>query len=117
MVSISIILRKPPYGTIDASEAVRHALGAITDDIPVKFILVDGGVNSARRGQDIGTTEYLSIEEGLKDCLDMGVEIYAERKSLIEEGLDITHLIQGVRAISSSEMAEILSSSDVTLIF
>ncbi len=117
MGSINIILRKPPYGNIDASEAIRHALGGITEEMSVNLILIDGGVNAARKGQDISNTEYLSLEEGMKDCIDMGIEIYAERISLKEEGIEATHLIDGVRVISSSEMAEILSSADVTMIF
>ncbi len=117
MESINIILRKPPYGTIDASEAIRHALGGITEGISVNLILIDGGVNAARKGQDTSNTEYLSIEEGIKDCIDMNVEIYAERASLKEEGMETTHLIDGVKVLGSSEIAEILSSTDVTMIF
>ncbi len=53
MGSISIILRRPPYGTVDAPEAIRHALGGITEDMAVRLILVDGGVTAAKKGQDI----------------------------------------------------------------
>lgn len=117
MARINIILRKPPYGTIDASEAIRHALGGITEEMSVNLVLIDGGVNAARKGQNICDTEYLSIEEGIQDCINMGVQIYAERLSLKEEGIETTNLINGIRIISSSEMGEILSSSDVTMIF
>lgn len=117
MGSINIILRKPPYGTIDASEAIRHALGGITEDMSVNLILIDGAVNAARKRQDISNTEYLSIEEGMKDCIDMGVQLFTERLSLKEEGIETTHLIDGVRVISGSEMVELLSSTDVTMIF
>lgn len=44
MEKIAMILRKPPYGDINAAEAVRHALGAVSGDIAVSLILVDGGV-------------------------------------------------------------------------
>jgi len=32
MGSISIVLRKAPYGTTDAAEAIRHALGGATEE-------------------------------------------------------------------------------------
>ena len=49
MGSVSIILRRPPYGSVDASEAIRHALGGIIEEMEVKLILVDGGVAAARK--------------------------------------------------------------------
>lgn len=117
MGGITIILRKPPYGTVEAPEAIRHALGGITEDMSVNLVLIDGGVNAVRKGQDISNTEYLSIEDGIRDCIDMGVDIYAERMSLKDEGLESHELIEGVSVISGSEVAEILASSDVTMIF
>jgi sulfur relay (sulfurtransferase) DsrF/TusC family protein len=74
--SISVILRRLPYGTVDASEAVRHALGGITEDMAVKLILVDGGVAVAKKGQNTNSTEYLNMESGIIDCIDMGAEVY-----------------------------------------
>ena len=117
MESVGIILRRPPYGSVDASEAIRHALGGVTNDMNVKLLLVDGGVQSAQKGQDISGTEYQSIEEGVGDCIDMGVEVYVERGSLRDEGMESQELIEGVNVISSSEIAEILSSADATMIF
>ncbi len=117
MESISLILRRPPYGTVDAPEAIRHALGGVTEDMAVKLILVDGGVNTARKGQDVSNTEYLSMEEGLRDCIDMGVDVYAEKASLKIEQLEAGELIEGVIIANGSEIAEIIKASDVTMIF
>jgi len=117
MESISIILRKPPYGTVDAPEAVRHALGGITEDMAVKLILVDGGVNAARKGQDISDTEYLSIEDGIRDCIDMGVDVYVDKTSLRDEHLEIDELIEGIIIANGWEIAEIIGESNATMIF
>ena len=117
MESISIILRKPPYGTVDAPEAVRHALGGITEDMAVKLILVDGGVNAARKGQDISDTEYLSIEDGIRDCIDMGVDVYVDKTSLRDEHLEIDDLIEGIIIANGWEIAEIIGESNATMIF
>lgn len=117
MGGITIVLRMPPYGTVDAPEAIRHALGGITEEMSVNLVLIDGGVNVARKGQDVSNTEYSSIEEEIRDCIDMGVEVFADRVSLRDEGLDQQEIVEGVRVISGSEMAELLSSADVTMIF
>jgi sulfur relay (sulfurtransferase) DsrF/TusC family protein len=117
MASISIILRKPPYGTADASEAVRHSLGAITEDMAVNLILLDGGVATAKKDQNTDSTEYLNMESGIVDCLDMGAEVYADEMSIIEAGLKIKDLIEGVRISNSREIAGIILNSDTTMIF
>jgi sulfur relay (sulfurtransferase) DsrF/TusC family protein len=117
MSGISIILRKPPYGTIDAPEAIRHTLGAVTEELPVKLILMDGGVHAAVKGQDMGTTGYLSAEEGIRDCLDMGVQVYADEDSLETEGITVSNLIDGVTVLSSAGIAAQVKDSGTTMIF
>ena len=117
MESISIILRRPPYGTIDAPEAIRHALGGITEDMSVKLILMDGGVNTARKAQDASTTAYLNMESGIRDCIDMGVEVFADKGSLAGEHLDPESIIDGVVIATGAEIAAIISGTDTTMIF
>ena len=117
MPNISIILRKPPYGTVDAPEAIRHALGALTQELPVRLILVDGGVHAACKGQDTGTTGYLSAEEGIRDCLDMGAQVYVDGRSLEAEGITTSSLIDGVTIASSAEIAAHVKGSDTMMIF
>jgi sulfur relay (sulfurtransferase) DsrF/TusC family protein len=117
MGSISIILRRPPYGTVDASEAIRHSLGGLTEGMSVKLILVDGGVNTAKKGQNTDSTEYLNMEDGIFDCIDMGADVYADKSSMEEEHLEDSDLAEGVRIVTSSEIADIISNSDTTMIF
>ncbi|VAX30242.1 hypothetical protein MNBD_NITROSPIRAE03-1450 [hydrothermal vent metagenome] len=117
MGDISIILRRPPYGTVDASEAIRHALGGVVEDIAVKLILVDGGVNAARRNQDTSDTEYMNAGEGIRDCIDMGVDVYADKLSLKDSYLEANEIEEGVIIASSSEIAELVKESDTTIIF
>ncbi len=117
MQSISIILRKPPYGTVDAPEAIRHTLGAATEELPVQLILVDGGVHAARKGQDAGTTGYLSAEEGIRDCLDMGAKVYVDRNSLETAGLESSDLIDGVIVASGEDIAAAMKHAGTTVIF
>ena len=61
MAAIAMILKRSPYGDINAAEAVRHALGAVTGELNVDLILVDGGVLLAKKGQDdTGTGSLIS---------------------------------------------------------
>ena len=117
MGSISIILRRPPYGTVDASEALRHALGGVTDDMEVKLLLLGGGVHAARKGQDASQTEYLNAGDGIQDCIDMGVAVYADEASLKREQLDENCIIKGVTITNGAEIADIIGKTDTTMIF
>jgi sulfur relay (sulfurtransferase) DsrF/TusC family protein len=117
MGSICIILRRPPYGSVDASEAIRHSLGGVTEDMSVKLILVDGGVNTAKKGQNTESTEYLNMESGIIDCIDMGAEVFADQLSLIEHDLKKEDIVEGVEVANASDIAELLKQADSTMIF
>lgn len=117
MGKIAMILRKPPYGDINAAEAVRHALGAVSGDIAASLVLVDGGVLLARKGQDDTGTGFTNLETTLVDCREMGVEILADYLSLIEQGLKKEDLVEGVEAASEADIAALLRTADTTMIF
>ena len=51
MGNIAMILKRSPYGDINAAEAVRHALGAVSFEMSVDLILLDGGVLLAKKGR------------------------------------------------------------------
>ena len=114
---ISIILRRPPYGDINAAEAVRHAMGAVSDDIKVSLIMYDSGVLTAKKGQDMTGSGFTSLGDALKDCVEMGIEVYAEKASLMSERLREEDIIEGVRVSDGAALAEIIKESSKTLIF
>ncbi|MEJ2182621.1 MAG: DsrE family protein [Nitrospirota bacterium] len=115
--SICIILRRSPYGTVDAAEAVRHALGGVGEEMDTRLVLFDSGVYAALKAQDASGTEYDSIGAGIGDCVDMDVKVYADKASLRAEHLEQTDLLEGVRVINSSEAAEIVGGADKVMIF
>ncbi len=117
MNSVCIISRKPPYGSVDTSEALRHALGGVTNDLTVRLVLLDAGVHAARRAQDTSGTEYDSIGEGIGDCMDMDVVVYADSDSIAHEGLSESTLVEGVKVIDTAGLSELIKDSDQTMVF
>jgi predicted peroxiredoxin len=117
MGSISIILRRPPYGSVEAAEAIRHALGGKTEDMDVKLILLDGGVHAARKGQDVSGTSYLSAEDGIRDCIDMGVFVYADSLSMVNAHLRTDDMAEGIIFSEGAGIADAISDSEITMIF
>lgn len=116
-MSLAIILRKPPYGDMNAAEAVRHALGAVGEGLEVKLLLVDTGALAAVRGQNAGGTGFISIEASIRDCIDMGVKIYVDKASLREGLLEEGDLVEGVDVINSSEASEMVKEADKVMLF
>ncbi len=117
MGKIAMILRRAPYGDINAAEAVRHAMGGVADDLEIDMILVDGGVFLAKKGQDDTGTGFTNLEGSLKDCIDMGVNVYADKASVREQNLEQSDLVDGVRMINATEMAGLVQEAKTTMIF
>jgi len=117
MENIAMILKRFPYGDINAAEAVRHALGAVSFEMNVDLILVDGGVLLAKKGQDDTGTGFTNLEGALKDSLDMGVGVYADAVSLKTKHVEPGDLVEGVKAVSGSEIAGLVKKAKTTMIF
>ena len=117
MSKIAMILRKAPYGDINAAEAVRHAMGGAADELSVSLVLVDSGVLLARKGQDDTGTGFTNLEGVLKDCIDMGVEVYADKTSVREQHLEMADILNGVKVVNGAEIAEAVKEAKTTMIF
>lgn len=117
MATIAMILKRSPYGDINAAEAVRHALGAASGDLSVDLILVDGGVMLAKKGQEDSGTGFTNLEGALRDCLDMGVTVSADRASLKAQHLAPDDLVEGVKPVGSKEIAGLVQEAKTTMIF
>jgi len=117
MGKIAMVLRRAPYGDINAAEAVRHAMGGVADELTVDLILVDSGVLLAKKGQDDTDTGFTNLEGTLKDCIDMGVEVYADKASVREQHLESADIVDGVKLASAAEIAELMQEAKTTMIF
>ncbi len=117
MSKVIIILRKPPYGDINAAEALRHVMGAIDAELDINLILVDSGVLLAKKGQDQADSGFTNLEKTLQVCINMETKVYADQSSLKEQHLEPADIIDGVNIVSNSEIADIIKTTKSTLIF
>lgn len=117
MGKIAMILKRSPYGDINAAEAVRHAMGGVAGELGIDLILVDSGVLLAKKGQDDTGTGFTNLEGALKDCIDMGVKVYADGASLKEQHLETADVVDGVKITDSRQIAGLLQAAETTMIF
>jgi len=117
MEKIAVVSMRPPYGDINAAEAVRHALGAVGEGLEVSMLLVEDGVLLARAGGEAGESGFTDLTEAVADCVEMGVAVYADRESVLRLGLAEGQIVKGVRTVESSGVSEIIAHADRTIIF
>ncbi len=116
MDNLLVILRKPPYGVINAAEAVRHAGGAPGSDYKATLYLIDSGVYTAKRNQDADTTGFTGLGESL-ELLSEEMEIFVHRDSLKEYNLTEDDLIEGVKVDDGERLKEAIKNSQSVMIF
>lgn len=125
--SICIIVRKPPYGSMEAAEAIRHINGALSAGLETRVVFVGDGVYVAAANQDAGPAGWTSLSEALEHSVSSGAKLrdgsvnwpstYAHAPSLAERGLAAERLVKGVQPASDAETAELLAHSESTLVF
>jgi sulfur relay (sulfurtransferase) DsrF/TusC family protein len=116
MDSLLVILRKPPYGDVNAAEAVRHAGGASGFDYKATLYLIDGGVYAAKKDQDAADTGFTGLGESL-ELLSGEMDIYACKHSLSECGLKEDDLIEGIRVDDGEALGKALRTAQSVMIF
>lgn len=116
MDNLLVILRKPPYGTIDAAEAVRHAGAAAVFDYRAILYLTDSGVYAAMKNQDAADTGFSGLGENI-ELLSDDMEIYACEHSLKEYGLKQEDLIEGIKVDDGSALNQALKTAKSVMIF
>jgi sulfur relay (sulfurtransferase) DsrF/TusC family protein len=117
MSKVAMVLRKPPYGDINAAEALRHVMGAIDAELDISLILVDGGVLLAKKGQDQSGSGFTNLEKTLQVCINMEIKVYADESSIKDQHLELTDILDNVKVINSLETAEVLKVAETTFIF
>ncbi len=112
---LCILVHRPPYGGIQAAEAVRHVNGAAAQGLEVTAVLLGDGVYVARAGQDAGTTGWTALSPALEDALTrngMGVpRVLVDETSLRERGVPPASLIEGADVVDGLAIAQALSQA------
>ena len=116
MDNLLVILRKPPYGSVNAAEAIRHAGGASGFDYKATLYLIDGGVYAAKKKQDTGDSGFTGLGESL-ELLSDEMSIYACKESLKECGLGEDDLIEGIKVDEGNALSQAIKEAQSIMIF
>ena len=125
--SLGIVVRRPPYGTINAGEALRHAAGGLGFGVATTLILLEDGVHVAKRGQDAGRLGFTSLAEPLaqyarqegraSDGTVLRGRVVAHEPALVARGLGRDGLVAGVEVVDDAGLARLLGECDALLTY
>lgn len=118
--SLCVLVSRPPYGTIEPAEAIRHARGALAKGWQVVLAFLGESVQALLPGQSPTVREWVSLSEAVTEFMDEGKDrarVLAEGEALGALGLSTTDLIQGVLPASLDEIAQTVVASDRALMF
>ncbi len=116
--SLTILIRRPPYGQIHAAEAIRHLGGALGEGIQTNVLLVDDGVYVARDRQDAGNTGFTSLTEPLAKSIAKGARVYLHIPSAQARGLlTDEHFVIGVEQVDDVGLARLLTESELAMVY
>ncbi len=116
MDNLLVILRQPPYGVVNAAEAIRHAGGASGFDYKAILYLIDSGVYNAKINQDAADTGFTGIGESI-DLLSDEMTIYVNKDSLLEYGIKDDDIIEGIQIDDGSILQQALKESQSVMIY
>tara|TARA_B100001029_G_C14921153_1_gene372090 strand:+ start:454 stop:837 length:384 start_codon:yes stop_codon:yes gene_type:complete len=112
------INRRAPHGTIYAHEALEVVLIGAAFEQDVSMAFLDDGVFQLKKDQN---TDQISTKNFSKtfSALEMyDVEkLYVDKESLDERGISADDLAVDVKIISSDEMKQLITDSEVILNF
>jgi sulfur relay (sulfurtransferase) DsrF/TusC family protein len=118
---LCILVHRPPYGGIQAAEAVRHLIGATAQGLEATAILLGDGVHLARAGQDPGTTGWTALSPVLEEALEGGEtgfpRLLVEEQSLRAGGVPVEALIPGAAVADKSAIAQVISQARWLMVY
>lgn len=118
--SLCVLVSRPPYGTLEPAEAIRHARGALSKGWEVVLAFMGESVATLVPGQSPPAGEWVSLSEALADLIGEGedrVQLLAEEEPLRALGLSLTELIPGVQAATHDDIARTLARCERVLVF
>ncbi len=116
--SLCVLVDRPPYGSIQPAEAIRHAMGAMGKGWEVVLALTGDGVYTALQNQSPPEGEWIDLSESLSDFVKEGRgALLVESAALEARGIPASDLISEASPAAMSEIAGALARCDRTLVF
>ena len=116
--SVTILMRKAPYGSVYTAEGFRTMMGIAVFEMDISVVFCDDGVYTLIKGQDPTKLDMKPLGEGFPMLKEFDVtKFYVHDESLEERGLTPEDLLMDVEIVDGARVAEILESTSSVLPF
>lgn len=118
--ALCVLVNRPPYGSIEPAEAIRHARGALGKGWSVVLAFLGDSVPTLLPGQAPPAGEWICLSDAVAQLVQEGqgrAEVLADVSALVARGLAVTDLIREARGASLGEIARAMARCDRTLTF
>jgi sulfur relay (sulfurtransferase) DsrF/TusC family protein len=111
---VTTVLRRSPFNSVVASEALRMSLGLTLSDNTVTVVFVEDAVYILV-SPDTEAIRYPDVKRHIETLKEMGCQLIAEKESLKKRGLLDRKL--DVNICSRREIDQIIEQSDRVICF
>ncbi len=108
--NLLIIIKSPPYTTLDYYEGTRVAAGLIEHKL--KILYTGDGVYAATKTSDQKLTSQF-----LSDLPDLGVELYADTGAMRLRGISDSELLPAIKPANGEKLTELVAKAEASLVF
>lgn len=116
--TVTVLMRKAPYGSVYAAEGFRSIMGIGVFEMDVSVLFVDDGVYALVKGQNPAGLDMKPLGDGFPMLSDFDVNrFYVHDRSLSERGLTPDDLVMDVEIVDDAGAARVLESSGIVLPF
>ena len=116
--TVSVLMRRAPYGTVYAAEGLRSLLGIGVFELDVSVVFVDDGVYVLVDNQDPAGLDMKPLDQAFSSLPEFGVDkFYVHSDSLRERGLTPADLVIDAELVDDAGVARLLESSRIVLPF
>jgi len=110
MKKIIVQISQPPYGRENTFSGLYVAMASTSKGLDAKVVMIQDGVYAALKGQQdtMKAIEMPSVEDQVKDLLDLGARVILEKQALDARGITKEELVDGVEILDLDEIQNII---------
>jgi tRNA 2-thiouridine synthesizing protein C len=118
MDSVTVVMRKAPYGSVYTAEGFRTLMGIAVFEMDINVVFLDDGVYALLKNQAPDKLDMKPLGEGFPMLREFDVDkFFVHDESLAERGLTVEDLVIDVEVVDGARIAQMLETAGKVLPF
>jgi tRNA 2-thiouridine synthesizing protein C len=118
MDTVTVLMRKAPYGSVYTAEGFRTMMGIAVFELDISVVFLDDGVYGLLKNQAPDKLDMKPLGDAFPMLREFDVnKFYVHDESLAERGLTTDDLVMEVEVVDGARIAQIMEASSKVLPF